>query len=312
VLVGAALTLVPRVAVAQATDRVLAEALFREGRELMEQNKITEACSKFAESYRLDRALGTLINLALCHEKEGKIGTAWAEFTDAAAEAAAEKDDRESFARRHVSTLEQDLPRLRLVVAPATASLASLEIQLDGHAIGNAGWALPLPIDPGDHILRATAEGKKSFETKITVPKGLGLTDANVPALEDAPKPIVVAPPPPPSNEAPPSNTQRTVGFIVGGVGVVSGLVGAAFGFSAISLKGDRDARCNAQGTLCDPEGIDKDGKARDAATVSTIAFIAGGALIAGGAVLVFTAPARAKSVRVGVGPASIVLGGVF
>jgi hypothetical protein len=315
-VVGGALTLVPRVAAAQATDRVLAEALFREGRELMEQNKITEACSKFAESYRLDRALGTLINLALCHEKDGKIGTAWAEFTDAAAEAAAEKDDREGFTRRHIATLEQDLPRLRLVVAPATASLASLEIQLDGHTIGNAGWALPLPIDPGDHTLRATAEGKKTFEMKVTVPKGLGLTDANVPALEDAPKPIVVPPPPPPSNEPAPSHTQRTVGFIVGGVGVTSALVGAAFGFSAISLKGDRDARCNAQGTLCDQEGIDKDGKARDAATVSTIAFIAGGALIAGGAVLVFTAPKKKslalRTLKLGFTPTSIGLGGAF
>lgn len=297
------------VANAQATDRVLAEALFREGRDLMDQNKLAEACPKFAESYRLDHALGTLINLALCHEKDGKIGTAWAEFTDAAAEAAAQKDDREAFARRHIATLEQDLPRLRLVVAPATAKLTSLEIQLDGHAIGKAGWALPLPIDPGDHTLRATAEGKKAFETKVSVPKGLGLTDAEVPALDEAPK--AVEPPPPLPPQPPPSNTQRTVGYIVGGAGLVGLAVGAAFGFSAISQKGDRNDHCNAQLTLCDATGIDKDDQARSSATASTIAFIAGGALLAGGAVLVFTAP-KQKKVTVGFSPTSLVVGGSF
>lgn len=300
----------PRRASAQATDRVLAEALFREGRELMDQNKLAEACPKFAESYRLDHALGTLINLALCHEKEGKTGTAWAEFSDAAAEAAAEKDDREGFARRHIATLEQDLPRLRLVVAPATAHLTSLEIQLDGHTIGKAAWALPLPIDPGDHTLRATADGKKSFEMKVSVPKGLGLTDANVPPLDDAPKAIAPPSPPPPA-EPPPSNGQRTLGYAVGGVGVVGLAIGAVFGFSAISQKGDRDAHCNVQGTLCDQEGLDRDDKARTSATTSTIAFIAGGALLAGGAVLVFTAP-KQKKMTVGLSPTSLVVGGSF
>lgn len=302
-------TLLPRAAAAQATDRVLAEAMFREGRELMEQNKVSEACAKFAESYRLDRALGTLVNLALCHEKDGKIGTAWAEFTDAAAEAAAQKDDRETFARKHVAALEAELPRLRLVVAPATAALAGVEIQLDGHSLGKAAWAFPLPIDPGEHTLSASAEGKQPFSMRVNVPKGLGLTDANVPALEDAPKPVVVESPP--IDAPPPSSTQRTLGFIVGGVGAAGLLVGAGFGFSAISLKGDRNDRCNAQGTLCDAEGIDKDKQARDAATISTIGFIAGGALLAGGAVLVFTAP-KHKKVSVGFSPTSIVLGGAF
>lgn len=297
----------PRDASAQGTDRVLAEALFREGRDLMEQNKVPEACAKLAESYRLDRALGTLVNLALCHEKEGKTATAWAEFSDAAAEAAADKDEREALARRHVAALQAELPRLRLLVAPATASLATVEVQLDGHAIGKAAWSSPLPVDPGEHTLSASAEGKKPFQLKVMVPKGNGLTDANVPVLDEAAKPV--APLPPTEPEPPPSGTQRTLGYLVGGVGLAGIVVGAGFGFSAISLKGDRDARCN--GGFCDAEGVAKDGKARDAATASTIAFIAGGALVAGGAVLVFTAP-KQKKVTVGVGPGSVVVGGAF
>src|SRR5262245_24888909 len=96
------------------TDTVLAEDLFRQGRELMEGGNLAEACPKLAESYRLDRALGTLINLAYCHEKQGKSATAWAEFRQAAAEARALRDDRETFAQKHIAALEAQLPRVRL------------------------------------------------------------------------------------------------------------------------------------------------------------------------------------------------------
>jgi len=47
---------------------VLADALFRQGRELLEQERFAEACVKLAESQRLDPKLATLMYLADCHE----------------------------------------------------------------------------------------------------------------------------------------------------------------------------------------------------------------------------------------------------
>lgn len=310
---GAAVVLLdPAPASAQSTDRVLAEALFREGRALMEQNKVPEACAKFAESYRLDRALGTLINLALCHEKEGRTATAWAEFNEAAAEAAAEKDDREPFARKHIAALAAVLPRLGLAVAPEASALSSLEIRLDGAMLGKAAWSSPLPVDPGEHEIVATAEGKKPWSAKVTIPKGAGVTSLSVPALEDLP---IAADPVPAPGAAPapaePSKggSQRTLGWVVGGVGVAGLAVGAAFGLSALSLKSDRDAHCSS-GNLCDQEGVDKDGDARSAATISTIGFVAGGVLAATGIILVLTAPKG--STRVGVSGRGLFVGGTF
>jgi hypothetical protein len=298
------------------TDRVVAEALFREGRELMEANKVSEACAKFAESYRIDRALGTLINLALCHEKEGKTASAWAEFNEAAADAAAEHDDREAFARKHIAALASELPRLSLTIAPATVALSTLEIKLDGHAVGKAAWSSSLPIDPGDHDLQASADGKRPYLTKFSVKKGAGTTSVAVPVLDDAPKQPVNLTPPPPEQPAPPS-TQRTIGYIATGVGVVGILGGAAFGLTAISAKSDRDARCDAN-NLCDQEGLDKDKDARSAATISTIGFIAGGVLTAGGLFLVFTAPKAPKapppstSARLGLAGSGVFVRGTF
>ncbi|HVH40756.1 MAG TPA: hypothetical protein VM925_00380, partial [Labilithrix sp.] len=226
----------PATAQSQTTDRVLAEALFREGRDLMDQEKIGEACAKFAESYRLDRALGTLLNLAVCHEKEGKTAMAWAEFTEAAAEAAAERDDREAFAKKHAAALATDLPRVRLLVAPLASALSSLVIRLDGSPVGRSVWTSTVPLDPGDHDLTAAAEGKKPFRITFNVPKGAGVTNVQVPALEDAPR----EPAPGRAGERGSSDsgtTQRVIGYVLGGLGLAGVGVGSVFGLRALSLK---------------------------------------------------------------------------
>jgi hypothetical protein len=297
--IGCAVLLVAEPVVAQAsTDRVLAEALFREGRELMEQGKTSEACAKFGESYRLDRALGTLLNLALCHEREGKTATAWVEFSDAASDAARAGDDRETFARKHLSSLVAALSRLRVAVAPASNALAGLDLRLDGHTIGRAAWSSPLPIDPGDHDLIATADGKKPWKTTFTIAKGPGVTVVDVPVLEDLPN----APSAPDRDLG---RSQRLAGIGLGAAGVVGLVIGTGFGWAALSAKSDRDASCAADG--CTAAGLAADDRARDRALVSTVSFVAGGALATAGLVLYLTAPKAAA--RVG---RALFLGGRF
>lgn len=72
---------------AQTSNAALAESLFREGKRLSGERKFADACPKFAESYKLDPGLGTLLNLAICHESEGKPATAWAEFSETSSRA---------------------------------------------------------------------------------------------------------------------------------------------------------------------------------------------------------------------------------
>src|SRR5262245_2520720 len=85
-----------------AEDKALATALFREGRALLAEKRVADACLKFEESHRLDPSGGTILNLALCHEQEGKLARSWSEFNEAIAFARRDyRADRESEAREH-------------------------------------------------------------------------------------------------------------------------------------------------------------------------------------------------------------------
>src|SRR5262245_1711819 len=61
----------------QDRDLAAAEALFREARAAMQSGDFDAACAKFEESERLDKAPGTVLNLAECEEKRGRVATAW-------------------------------------------------------------------------------------------------------------------------------------------------------------------------------------------------------------------------------------------
>jgi hypothetical protein len=67
---------------AQAQPSTSAETLFREGKSLMTQGKVAEACNAFEGSYRKDPATSTLLNVADCREKNKQYATAWAAFVE--------------------------------------------------------------------------------------------------------------------------------------------------------------------------------------------------------------------------------------
>jgi hypothetical protein len=147
-----------------------AEALFREGKRLLEQHDFAHACPKLAESVRLDPATGALLALALCHEGEGRNATAWAEYGEVAARAAAEgRHDREEAAREKRKLLEPKLATMTITVSVEDRALAGFGVRRDGMEIGSPSWGLAIPVDPGIHLVEATAPDHHAWRRSMTV-----------------------------------------------------------------------------------------------------------------------------------------------
>lgn len=309
-------------------DKAVADALFRKGRELMEAGQVSAACGSFSESQRLDPQLGTLINLAICHERENKTASAFGEYSEAAGLAARTKQtDRERFARSQAEAIEKRLSRI-LLAGPAEPGLT---ITLDGKALGASVIGAPLPLDPGEHVIFADAPGKRRWEHKLEVPVGPATVTVTIPLLEImTPAPPVLAPPvlaPPviaPPVIAPPADTvsgpdpKRVAGAVLTGAGGVGLVIGAVFGGLAFSRESDANKACPS--TTCPTQaGLDLHSSASRSATTSTVAFVAGGVVAATGVVLLVLSrggdkPAPRAFVTPLIGPAQggLVFGGAF
>jgi serine/threonine-protein kinase len=318
----------PLAAQTSAENKAAAEALFDEGRRLLDAGQIAEACEKLEQSDRLDPAVGTQLNLAVCYERAGRTASAWATYRRAAALAKSRgQAEREQLARDGAAALEPKLSRLAIVVPP-DARVEGLEIRKNGERIAPEVWGQPMPVDPGTVRVEASAPGRESWAGEIQIQEPGKTASLTVPVLaagasvappdveappEPAPAPVVADSTPPDSSD--PGGSQRTWGLVVGGAGVVALAVGGFFALSAASKNDDSKEHCLPNDpNLCTQEGADLRDDARSAGNLATIVGGIGLALAATGAVLYFTAPSeRAQvGVRGAPGGASLVLGGSF
>jgi hypothetical protein len=259
-----------------------AEALLKEGRALMKEGKLTEACPKLEESQKLSPRAATLIEVAACHEKQGKIATAWSEYIDAEAEARKEgRKAQENDAKARSRKIEGRVPRVTVNV-PAATAIAGLEVKIDGAVVEKADWGKSRPIDPGDHTITATAPGKKDWEDKVTIkvaekktvsvpalvdgtPGGSSAAQAKPPEKPAGTATTTVTPDPketkdePPKEPEKPAESYRKAGRWVVEVGVAGGaLLGVIQRSSLPGLSGYDYTYTVAEGVFVDLCGDDK------------------------------------------------------
>ncbi len=293
---------------ASPADVAAAQHLFDEAKRKAEAGEHAAACPLLEESQRLDPALGTAFNLSDCYERTGRTASAWTAFLDVAAQAkAAGKAERERAARERAAALEPRLVRVAIVVGDATPEL---EVRRDGSVVGRAAWSLALPVDPGEHTVSASAPGRATWSTKVSVKEHDAPLTVRVPRLAPssrAESPAAGGPPSPasPAAQRGPLGAQRTVALVVAGVGVLGVGLGTAFGLSSMSKNGQAKGLCDPSLPCRDPAGVAAWNDAYRAGTTSTVAFAAGGALLAGAAVLWLTgAPASPSGgVALSIGP---------
>jgi hypothetical protein len=303
ITLGAAVHTYPE---AYAQDVVAAaQEQFLKGRDAFKQGDYAGARALFQKSYELHPTPGVLLNLGLCEEQLGLVGSAWQRFQELT-EQVPPSDERYRVAKQHASALEPRVPRLRIELAPGAP--AGTSVRRDALVVAGKNLGAELPVDPGKHTIVVTAPGREDRSYEITIAEGKRETLTVEPGAETAksgtgdPPPAGTAssaptatttttvPPPPP-----PSNGRRTAGFILGGVGVAGLVVGGVTGGLTLAKTSDVEAMCPMP-DRCTNEGVAIADSARTFGLVSTISFIAGGAFVGAGVVLVLTSKSGAST----------------
>ncbi len=282
-----------------AADRAAAEALYREGRELAASGSIDTACLKFEESQSLDPGIGTLIAIAQCHERAGRLASAWAEYNEVLVSAQkAKRADRVKLAKAALDRLERKLPSLRVRLSSGAASTQGLQVYRDDTSVGPGALDTPIPVDVGEHEVSAIAPGKKRWSQRVQVKESQRDVTVEVPALDEqapAPETTTAATHARPSavafessSVAGTSRTRRTLGLVSIGAGAVAIGAGTYFGLQAAAHWNDFKKRCDP--TQCadlSARGLYDDAKSYS--TASTVLFTVGAAAAATGLILWLT-----------------------
>jgi hypothetical protein len=281
---------------ASAQDVAAAEALFTEGRALMEKGDYAAACPKLAESQRLDPSSGTALNLARCHEKQGKTATAWAEYKVAVRLARQQgKLERAKEAGDLADELEKKLSHLTITV---TSPVAGLEVRRDDVRLEQGSLGSSLPIDPGKHVVTASAPGCKPVTLEVTIGGAADAQTLTIPPLEKAEQ-GAATPAQAPGGPQPPSGGGETTPappgrgpapWVVGGIGIASLAVGAALGGLALKTYSDAKSACPTM-MHCAQSALDQRSTAGTYAKVADVTIPVGATAVVVATVLFFVLP---------------------
>jgi hypothetical protein len=202
---------------------------------------------------------------------------------------------REDCATR-LSEVDAAMPSLVFVAKDRAGNdLSGVLVTMDGLPFAENLDGTAVPVDPGEHKFIFEGDGLPATEKILVVHEGDksrhvnvvlgGVADAPADSQQDG----LFSP-----------THRRTMGLALGGAGALGFVVGTVFGIAAKSTYDHAwSNECSQDARMCSTQGVSDGKSAHDQATVSTVSFVAGALLLAGGAALYFTAP-KAPGIAVG------------
>ncbi len=293
---------IARAEVAHADETALARSLFDAGLAAIKSGQITpEVCAKFAESNRLDPALGTRFYYAECLEKIGRTASAWATYLDVAEAAGTAKlRDHERYSRDRAAALSVRLTRMIVVVPADVRAIPGLQISRDGQLVREPTFGTAVPVDPGRHQVSVNAPGRRTWTSEVEASGEGSTVTVTVPSLQTEPE-MKAGPTGPIAGVKEGATSggywgpQRIVAVNAVGLGALGLALGIGLGLDAGAKLKDTEPYC-LRGSGNAPDQCSIEAKplmdaGRSAAAGSTVAFVAGSALLVGGVVLWLTSP---------------------
>lgn len=222
-----------------------------------------------------------------------------------------------------LAQVEQRIPSVVLSAKDGSgADLLDVQVSMDGADLASKLEGRAVEVDPGSHTfvfvtrdgrveqVVAVKEGAKSQPIAVTIGSPAG------PKVEPTDNKVE-------TTESPrETSTLRYLGYGTAGVGVVGIGLGIIFGLQASSKLSDSKndptgAGCDTN-DFCGATGKQARSDAQSAATISTIGFVAGGVLLAGGITMIIVGGSNPKSTTAKIAPmvgangGGMMLGGRF
>lgn len=248
----------------QADINARADEQFRKGREEQDRGNCQKALDHFRESHALKPGRGTLLNMGLCEKKLGQLAKALQHLEELLPQLP-NGDERRQIVRDALAEIKPKVPYLRIVLranSPAGTVVTYDNAELEPTMIGT-----DMPVDPGKHVVVVEAPGLPNKTYDLVMEEGKRQT------LQVEPASVAVSTSRPSTSGA--SSAGRTIGFIMGGVGVAGLVTSAITGGLALSDHGAAEEACPTR-KGCSAEAIDIANRGRTLSVVNTVAFAAG------------------------------------
>jgi hypothetical protein len=289
-------------------DRATARSLGGDGQQALDSKDYKTAEDRFRRAESLVQAPTLLLGLARALAGEGKYVEAQETYNRIVREGL-QPNAPDAFkraltdAKREVESVSPKIAGVTIVVhASGGPELpeATVMVILDGAAVNGASLGVRRSVDPGSHVIQASAVGYRSAEVRFDVAEGASVSQGVT--LEAAPAPPAAA------AETPNAATQTRavsgaqstpsgsgggarpvlpwVAFGAGGAGLA---VGAIAGAVAMGKHSDLAQQC-PDPSHCTASAADIDSY-HTVANVSTIGFVVCGAGVAAGVLLLLTQP---------------------
>jgi hypothetical protein len=236
-------------------------------------------------------------NIALCEERLGRLVAALGDYELAASDAQAEKSDQ--VGQEVDARLEALKARVPRVIVQRGDGADSATISLDGVSLGDSVLNIPLPADPGPHVVEAKALGFRPFKQAFRVAEQQ--TATVLVKLEPEPaavEPHGAAPAPRPS-----SQNVRTIGFVVGGVGIASLIGSGVMFYLRHTTINDLDKQCGTDRQTCPESQRSAVDRGKLYTTLGDVTLAVGAVSVAVGATLVIAGGHSSEQASLSIAP---------
>ena len=270
-----------------------AQALFLDGRKAIDEGNWDAGCPKVRDSLELFAVANSHFTVAQCDEREKHIAGAL-EHWERGLGLVDASDARAKVAKERIAALDPRVPRIRVVIPPASAGAS---VWLDDVKLEAAVLGTPLRVEPGKHVFVVRATGRQDNRKAIDIAEkertefvaniGAPGTPGPLPTGSSSAAPLPTNSSPP----TPPMHPRKVAGFVVGGIGVASLLVSAGTAFG-VKSQFDSMETCNKTKS-CSATEISK---YQSLYIANAVTFGIGLAGVGAGLILILTAPKAAES----------------